>query len=50
MRKRLGKDFPKIMDLIREQLPDDGLFVRDQTISALTGAINNFRFSAQERQ
>ena len=34
MRKRLGKDFPKIMDLIREQLPDDGLFVRDQTISA----------------
>ena len=34
MRKRLGKDFPVIMDSIRERLPDHGNFVRDQTISA----------------
>jgi acetolactate synthase-1/2/3 large subunit len=34
MRRRLGQDFPIIMDLIRAKLPDDGVFVRDQTISA----------------
>ena len=34
MRKRLGQDFPKIMDAIRTHLPEDGNFVRDQTISA----------------
>lgn len=34
MRKRLGKDFPVIMDSIREHLPKHGNFVRDQTISA----------------
>jgi len=34
MRKRLGADFPRIMDMIRDKLPADGLFVRDQTISA----------------
>ena len=34
MRKRLGKDFPFIMDSIREHLPEHGNFVRDQTISA----------------
>jgi acetolactate synthase-1/2/3 large subunit len=34
MRKRLGRDFPQIMDIIRSQLPETGLFVRDQTISA----------------
>ena len=34
MRKRLGKDFPVIMDSIREHLPEHGNFVRDQTISA----------------
>jgi acetolactate synthase I/II/III large subunit len=34
MRDRLGADWPRIMDAIREKLPRDGLFVRDQTISA----------------
>ena len=34
MRARLGDDFPKIMDTLRAALPRDGLFVRDQTISA----------------
>ena len=34
MRKRLGRDFPVIMDSIREHLPEHGNFVRDQTISA----------------
>ena len=34
MRARLGEDFPKIMDKLRDALPRDGLFVRDQTISA----------------
>ena len=34
MRARLGKDWPEVMDLIRSKLPRDGLFVRDQTISA----------------
>lgn len=34
MRKRLGKDFERIMDLLRERLPRDGLWVRDSTIAA----------------
>lgn len=34
MRARLGEDFPRIMDSLRQALPRDGLFVRDQTISA----------------
>jgi len=34
MRARLGEDWPRVMDSIRERLPRDGLFVRDQTISA----------------
>jgi acetolactate synthase I/II/III large subunit len=34
MRRRLGADYPRIMDLMRDRLPRDGLFVRDQTIAA----------------
>jgi acetolactate synthase-1/2/3 large subunit len=34
MRRRLGEDYPRIMDLMRDRLPRDGLFVRDQTIAA----------------
>jgi acetolactate synthase-1/2/3 large subunit len=34
MRARLGDDWPQVMDTIREKLPRDGVFVRDQTISA----------------
>lgn len=34
MRKRLGPDFERIMDLLRERLPRDGLWVRDSTIAA----------------
>ncbi|XOV86421.1 MAG: thiamine pyrophosphate-binding protein [Pseudomonadota bacterium] len=34
MRERLGADWSLIMDAIRAKLPRDGLFVRDQTISA----------------
>jgi acetolactate synthase I/II/III large subunit len=34
MRRRLGDDYPRVMDLLREYLPRDGLFVRDQTIAA----------------
>lgn len=34
MRKRLGDDWPKVMDKLRAALPRDALFVRDQTISA----------------
>ena len=34
MRNRLGDDWPKVMDSIRAKLPDDAVFVRDQTISA----------------
>jgi len=34
MRERLGEDWPQVMDTIRAKLPRDGLFVRDQTISA----------------
>ncbi len=34
MRGRLGDDFPRIMDHIREVMPRDGICVRDQTISA----------------
>ena len=34
MRSRLGKDWPQVMDAIRAKLPRDGVFVRDQTISA----------------
>ena len=36
MRERLGADFPRIMDQIREVLPRDSVCVRDQTISAYT--------------
>jgi acetolactate synthase-1/2/3 large subunit len=34
MRKRLGEDFPRIMDALRASLPRDGIVVRDQTIAA----------------
>jgi acetolactate synthase-1/2/3 large subunit len=34
MRERLGSDWPRVMDKIREALPRNGNFVRDQTISA----------------
>jgi len=34
MRARLGEDWPQVMDCIRAALPRDGVFVRDQTISA----------------
>ncbi len=34
MRDRLGSDWPLVMDSIRARLPRDGVFVRDQTISA----------------
>lgn len=34
MRKRLGADFERIMDSLRERLPRDGLWCRDSTISA----------------
>ena len=34
MRSRLGDDWPRVMDCIREKLPADSVFVRDQTISA----------------
>tara|TARA_B100000315_G_scaffold158352_2_gene146996 strand:- start:223 stop:1656 length:1434 start_codon:yes stop_codon:yes gene_type:complete len=34
MRNRLGPDFEAIMDCMRERLPEDGLWVRDSTISA----------------
>ena len=34
MRKRLGEDFPRVMDALRASLPRDGVFVRDQTIAA----------------
>ena len=34
MRSRLGEDWPQVMDAIRARLPRDGVFVRDQTISA----------------
>ena len=34
MRARLGDDWPKVMDCIRDKLPADSVFVRDQTISA----------------
>ncbi len=34
MRSRLGDDWPQVMDTIRAKLPRDGVFIRDQTISA----------------
>jgi acetolactate synthase-1/2/3 large subunit len=34
MRKRLGTDYPQLMDAMRERLPRDGLWVRDTTIAA----------------
>jgi acetolactate synthase I/II/III large subunit len=34
MRSRLGEDWPQVMDTLRAKLPRDGVFVRDQTISA----------------
>ena len=34
MRDRLGSDWPQVMDTLRARLPRDGVFVRDQTISA----------------
>jgi len=34
MRARLGGDFEAIMDNLRARLPEDGVFVRDSTISA----------------
>lgn len=34
MRGRLGSDWPQVMDCIREKLPRESVFVRDQTISA----------------
>ncbi len=35
-RQRLGPDWPLVMDKTRATLPRDGIFVRDQTISAYT--------------
>ena len=34
MRRRLGDDYARVMDLMRDRLPRDGIFVRDQTIAA----------------
>ncbi len=34
MRGRLGTDWPQVMDCIRAKLPQESIFVRDQTISA----------------
>lgn len=34
MRKRLGTDWPQVMDTLRAKLPRDAVVVRDQTISA----------------
>lgn len=34
MRKRLGPDYARLMDAMRERLPRDGLWCRDSTISA----------------
>jgi acetolactate synthase-1/2/3 large subunit len=34
MRKRLGPDFARLMDSMRERLPRDGLWCRDSTIAA----------------
>lgn len=34
MRRRLGEDYARVMDLMRDRLPRDGIFVRDQTIAA----------------
>ncbi|MCP5181519.1 MAG: hypothetical protein H6993_03720 [Pseudomonadales bacterium] len=34
MRRRLGGDWPQVMDKLRAALPRDGVFIRDQTISA----------------
>ncbi|MGD8829082.1 MAG: thiamine pyrophosphate-binding protein [Pseudomonadales bacterium] len=34
MRKRLGPDYARIMDIMREKLPRDGLWCRDSTIAA----------------
>ncbi len=34
MRRRLGDDYSRVMDLMRDKLPADGIFVRDQTIAA----------------
>ncbi|MGI9328675.1 MAG: thiamine pyrophosphate-binding protein [Pseudomonadales bacterium] len=34
MRKRLGGDYARMMDAMRNALPDDGLWVRDTTIAA----------------
>ncbi len=42
MRDRLGSDWPRVMDAIRAKLPRDGVFVRDQTISAYNWANQQF--------
>jgi len=34
LRDRLGAEWPHVMDKLREALPREGIFVRDQTISA----------------
>jgi len=34
MRKRLGPDYARLMDVMRERLPRDGLWCRDSTIAA----------------
>jgi len=34
MRKRLGPDFARMMDILREKLPREGLWCRDSTIAA----------------
>jgi len=34
MRKRLGPDYARMMDILREKLPRDGLWCRDSTIAA----------------
>lgn len=42
MRKRLGPDYAQIMDIIRERLPANCNFVRDQTVSAYNWANQQF--------
>ena len=34
LRKRMGKDYERMMDLMRELLPDDAMMVRDTTVPA----------------
>jgi acetolactate synthase-1/2/3 large subunit len=46
MRGRLGTDWPQVMDCIREKLPRESVFVRDQTISAYNWGNQQFPIMA----